>query len=134
MKFVRVKEMRLSSRCARGSDEEERWLTAYPGIFRPLAIGPVEVANRLYLTPHGPMLTPRQVEAAQVELIVSTKHAYQTEQTSWESVWRAPRTGIATEFDLAVPCFRTIAELPVTPAGTVIATWYRPTNPGDAMA
>jgi hypothetical protein len=42
------------------------------------------------LTPHGPMLTPRQVDAAQVEPIVSTNHAHQTKQTSWESVLVSP--------------------------------------------
>ena len=42
------------------------------------------------LTPHGQMLTPRQVEAAQVEPIVSTNHTHQTKQTSWESVLVSP--------------------------------------------
>src|SRR6266516_6180781 len=43
------------------------------------------------------MLPPGQVEAAQVEPIVSTNHAHQTKQTSWESVWRARQNPNATE-------------------------------------
>src|SRR6266516_6111664 len=43
------------------------------------------------------MLTPRQDEAAQVEPIVSTNHAHQTKQTSWNRSGEPARTGIATE-------------------------------------
>jgi 2,4-dienoyl-CoA reductase (NADPH2) len=127
-----------SSASRGGVVSEEEGAHRYPHVFRPIALGPVEVRNRIYMAPHGlPLEAP--TPGYESHRVPAAEHAYYFAERAAGGVGLVfhstqigliaghPTLGAIPAFEEGVPSYRRVAEMVHEHGARMMAEiWYVP--------